>query len=97
MRVSHSSTGLRCTQGLLIAIESPAQGDKASTKATYALHIECVGIHTLLVVLHLILIIIMNREIEKRVLIDIGAPTSRWSTGIQIMLQTFSIVSLIAV
>ncbi|KAH8801293.1 hypothetical protein DL96DRAFT_1823762 [Flagelloscypha sp. PMI_526] len=57
-------------------------------------HILSAVLHGLFVLLHVILVIVMTRGVEKKVLIPLGSPTEFWTTFIHIALQFFAIVYL---
>ncbi|KAH8817861.1 hypothetical protein DL96DRAFT_1751794 [Flagelloscypha sp. PMI_526] len=59
-------------------------------------HILCAGLHATLALLHLILVVIMIHQAERRVRIDVNR-TTIWTTTTQILLQTFAIVYLAVV
>lgn len=73
------------------SFEGPGQA-----RRVYRWHIFSVAIHLLLVLLHLVLISVMKRGIEKRVLIELGPQTTFWGTAIQVILQASAIIFLAA-
>ncbi|KAH8818803.1 hypothetical protein DL96DRAFT_1622025 [Flagelloscypha sp. PMI_526] len=78
------------------APETDTKFRSASKDRTVKWHIFCVLLHLSFVMLHLALVGVMNRQLERRVHVEVGSKTTLWSTVIQILLQAYAIGYLAA-
>ncbi|KAH8826267.1 hypothetical protein DL96DRAFT_1607590 [Flagelloscypha sp. PMI_526] len=68
----------------------------ASTNRTAKWHIFCVLLHLSFALLHVTLVGVMNKQVERNVHVELGSKTTLWSTVIQILLQAYAIGYLAA-
>ncbi|KAH8827232.1 hypothetical protein DL96DRAFT_1710371 [Flagelloscypha sp. PMI_526] len=73
---------------------SSSRTDVSLLKGLGKWHLANIGLHVHLVLLHFILVAIMARHAERRVLVAIGKETTSWTLVLQISLQAASIIYL---